>query len=384
MKSNEKILITGASGLVGGRLCEILHLTKQFKFRAMVHNPGNAARIARLPIEIVVADLLDKKAVFKAAEGCSYIVHLARDGQPVMIKGLKNLLKAAKHYNIKKFIHISSVAVYGDDPPAQSEFESCLPDPGDNSYGRIKLEQEKIIMKYLKKGVPSIILRPPNIYGPFSAYSTIMINKIINGKMALVDKGENPCNVVFVDNLIEAIILAIKCENGIGEAFFITDREKISWKDYIEAYLNILNNNYQIPNISSSVLSDEAKSTRENIYLKHTIASLKFLISGEFRKCISSIPIFRKINEILSNWFNGLNPNIQSYIRDKLSSPILLSNEKTNMYLNDIFISVQNRKVRHSIEKAQKILGYSPRFSLNDAMNMTKGWLAKARYIDSK
>ena len=96
MKSNEKILITGASGLVGGRLCELLYLSKQYPFRAMVHNPGNAARIARLPIEIIVTDLLDKKAIFKAVEGCSYIVHLARDGQPVMIKGLKNLLKAAK------------------------------------------------------------------------------------------------------------------------------------------------------------------------------------------------------------------------------------------------------------------------------------------------
>ena len=72
----EKILITGSSGLVGGALTEHLYFIEKYQFRAMIHKTGNAARIARLPIEIAKADLLNKKQVDQAVQGCRMIVNL--------------------------------------------------------------------------------------------------------------------------------------------------------------------------------------------------------------------------------------------------------------------------------------------------------------------
>lgn len=376
----EKILITGASGLVGGALCERLYLDKEYRFRAMVHSTGNAARIARLPIELVKADLLNKKEVDQAVKGCSMIVNLVRGGVPVHIKGFKNLLDAALKYNIKKFVHISSVAVYGQDPPEGSEEESFSPDPGDNKYGRLKLEQERIIQKYIKKGLPVVILRPPNIYGPFSVYSLMILNKIKADNVYLLHRGENPCNVVHVYNLVEAIILALESEKTAGEIYFITDGDPITWKDFIEANIALFEKKIILREISINDVTIK-KSCKLNA-IKSVASTFKFLISGEFRNMLSAnVPLFGKINAFAFNKFQHINPKIQKRIKMLLSSPKSIPKIENNSIKYDSFIATQNRKVKHSIEKAKKELGYEPKLNLEAGIENTKLWLKSARYI---
>src|SRR5262245_17964289 len=109
----ERVLITGAAGFMGSRLCEVLSLTQACAVRAVVHSTGSAARIARLPLEFALGDLCDAASVEKALDGCDAIVHLARGSTAVMRKGLENLLRAAIRHKVSRFVHMSSVTVYG-------------------------------------------------------------------------------------------------------------------------------------------------------------------------------------------------------------------------------------------------------------------------------
>src|SRR5262245_27972491 len=108
--SRIKIAVVGASGLVGAALCERLFFDDRFDAVAILHNVGRGARLARFPMQLRVADLLDYTQVTNAVAGCDYVVNCSRDGPGVMITGLKNLIRASRETGAKGLVHISSTA----------------------------------------------------------------------------------------------------------------------------------------------------------------------------------------------------------------------------------------------------------------------------------
>jgi predicted dehydrogenase/nucleoside-diphosphate-sugar epimerase len=382
--SKEKILVTGASGFVGGALCEYLYKQKICDFRAMIHSSGNAARIARLPIEIVMADLLNEAEVNRSVQGCSMIVNLVRGGIAVDTNGLHNLLNAALKFGVKKVVHLSSVAVYGDNPPAGSEDEAYPADPGNNKYGQLKLKQEKIIKKYVERGLPAIIFRPPNICGPFSMYTMSIIDRIRAGKILLLDEGRNPCNIVHVYNLVDAIMLGLDSTRSNGESYFITDDDPITWKDFVEAHVRMCNvemdnRSMQSDNARNSVLRNQAS------FGKSVINALKFFISGEFRGLMSkNIPLFNNINSYIYREFEKSDPKFKEYVRMKLSKPERIEKMEQDIMIYDQFMSQQNRRIRHSNKRAKSELNFKPRLDFNEGTANTYEWLAAAKYLRNK
>jgi nucleoside-diphosphate-sugar epimerase len=101
-------LVTGATGFIGGRLCEVMALTGAFEPRPFVHSTGSAWRIARFPLDFAMGDLCDGAAVHRAMDGCDAVVHLARGDDAVMRRGLENVLRAAVTHRVSRFVHISS------------------------------------------------------------------------------------------------------------------------------------------------------------------------------------------------------------------------------------------------------------------------------------
>src|SRR5262249_15112454 len=162
------------------------------------------------PIETVCGDLCDADLVQRAVRDCDAVVHLAWGSAHVMTRGLENVLRAAARQRVRRLVHLSSVAIFGNNPPPESRFETAPLRQTALVYGNQKLRQELRVLRYGKKHrLPTVILRPPNVYGPFSPFTLGLINKIRAGKMAIVDGGDNPCNLVYVDNLIQAVLLAL-------------------------------------------------------------------------------------------------------------------------------------------------------------------------------
>ena len=123
-------LVTGASGFIGGRLVERLATEEGVNVRAIVRNANRAERLRKLPLEILQADLLDLRSLLKAIEGCDLVFHCAalvretgsRDEFfRTNVKGTENILGVSCDAGAKRFVHFSSVAVYGMNPPDKTD-----------------------------------------------------------------------------------------------------------------------------------------------------------------------------------------------------------------------------------------------------------------------
>jgi predicted dehydrogenase/nucleoside-diphosphate-sugar epimerase len=370
----ETVLITGATGFVGSRLCEVLHLATGFAPRALVHSSGSGAAIARYPLDLVMGDLTDAAQARAAVEGCSVVVHLARGSNAVMTRGLEYMLRAAVDAGVRRFVHVSSVAVYGDNPPAAAHEESAPLRKTGNPYGDLKLEQERLVASYGKRfGLPFVILRPPHISGPQSHFVVAVSERITAGRLPIVDGGEHICNLVHVDNMVEAILLAIDAERAVGETFFITDRERVTWRTCLEDFGAMLG--VQLPEATGRQLRPVPRpSTRAGI--RHLSAAL---MSREVRSAALQVPAFNTMAGWLLQGYGRLPRRQQVALRRRLRParvPARAGDGALPSYdLDDYLISSQLRSVVHSCEKAERLLGYTAPVGYRQAMALTAEWL---------
>ena len=291
-----KILVVGASGFLGTRLTEKLAIDFGLRVRATFHTPAKAIRLARLPVELIECDLLERDQVMRAVDGCDVIINCAvgkvrspKDKEIAMKvyrDGTRNLLDAAEENGVSKFIHISTAAVFGfgqktDIVNESSHFKS---EHSRTFYERGKISQEMIVMGYANS-IPTIVLRPTLIYGPFSEEWAInIIERLVEHEVMLVEN-RGIANLVYVDDVIDAIHLAIDNDEASGKAFIINnDEETISWKDYV---LPFSNRTRASPNIMQpgnlgilhlkklvALCTDSAKACRDNIRSREALMVL--------------------------------------------------------------------------------------------------------------
>ena len=375
----ESVLVTGGTGFVGSRLCEVLHLTTDYQPRAFVHSSGKASYIARYPLAFAIGDLTDLSSVRRAMVGCSSVVHLARGSNPVMTTGLEHVLRAAVEARVRRFIHVSSVAVYGDNPPASARWESAPASKTGNDYGDIKLEQERLVASYGRRfGLPFVILRPPHVLGPSSHFVDALSQRLRAGALPIVDGGVNVCNLVYIDNLIEAILLSLEKDEAVGEIFFVTDKERVTWRRCLEDFGAMLG--LSVPYATADQLDvPVGSSTRDSV-----VRMTRVLLSHEFRSAVLGIPAVGAVGRLLYNGYTTLPERHRSYLRSRLKTPEPPSGPRAQSArydATDYLIASQRRHVVHACDKAERILGYAAPVGYSKAMAITQDWLHFARVI---
>ncbi len=170
--TTKRIVILGASGFVGTTLAERLWKRPEVEVIPVIHSAGTAWRLARRNVPLVQVDIADRAALGEVLRGATHVVNCTRGPRNVMIDGLQEILDSCRASSVRRFVHLSSVMVYGDPPHLDSHHEDAPTDPpsGAESYGRIKLEQDSMVRAAAAAGLPSIVLCPANISGPFSGY----------------------------------------------------------------------------------------------------------------------------------------------------------------------------------------------------------------------
>jgi predicted dehydrogenase/nucleoside-diphosphate-sugar epimerase len=240
-ETRRKVLVTGAGGFLGCRTAELLHLSGRWDVRALVRQPSSAARLARWPLEILLGDVVSPADMRRALEGCDAVVHCAvgttwppETAFRVTVDGTRTTAEAALAAGVRRFVHISSMAVHGDRVPARLDEHAPL-DPGTGfSYGRAKVLAEQQLAKVTARGLSAISLRPARIYGPFSRTFTVRpLVALRSGRLSLCGDAETPSNMVYVDNVVEAILRALDASDvERGEAFLISEPDQLSWKEF--------------------------------------------------------------------------------------------------------------------------------------------------------
>ncbi len=252
MKSNsqKRTLVTGATGFIGGRLTERL-IEESNPVRALVRHPERAGRLAARGIELIQGDVTDADSLHRAVANCQVIFHCAAlmHGSPVSadeyrrvnVGGVRNLLEAASVAAVERFIYVSSIAVYGIRP----EKNTTEADPHHTCgipYLDTKIEAEEIAFKFSRERMlPLTVIRPANVYGPCSGAWTIWLIEMIKaGKIILVDDGCGMANHVYIDNLVDGMLLVARHHKAIGEAFIISDGAHTNWKEFLGYYAGML------------------------------------------------------------------------------------------------------------------------------------------------
>src|SRR6187399_1239713 len=141
-----RVLVTGATGFIGGRLTENLHREHGAIVRALVRDIPRAARIARFPVELVHGDVTDEDAVRRAAAGTEVVFHCVHGNRPgtaqaVNVNGTEIVAQEVLRAGIQRLVHVSTMAVYGHPATGEIEETTAHEGPGD-LYTQTKREGE--------------------------------------------------------------------------------------------------------------------------------------------------------------------------------------------------------------------------------------------------
>lgn len=253
---NKKILITGATGFIGGFIVDKA-LQQGMDVWAAVRKSSSRKYLTDERINFIELDLSDKERLKKQLKDIDfdYVVHAAgvtkclhkEDFFKVNTLGTKNLINAIRDLNmpIEKFVYVSSLSVLGpvrEDRPYMEITDKDMPQPN-TAYGKSKLESER----YLESldGFPYIILRPTGVYGPREK-DYFMMAKSIKGHMDFA-VGYKPQDItfVYVEDVVQAIFLAIGSEL-IAKKYFLSDGKVYSSRTFSDLIRRELGNKWLI------------------------------------------------------------------------------------------------------------------------------------------
>jgi nucleoside-diphosphate-sugar epimerase len=367
-----RIAVIGASGFVGSTLVERLLAQAQDEVLPLIHSSGNAWRLARLGIDLPAVDLLVRDEIERALRGCTHVVNCALGSADAMVKGLQNLLAASQKNKVERFIHLSSVLVYGDPPAPDSVHEDAQTSPAKGTYGWIKLQQDRMVLQACRAGLPSVILCPPNISGPYSPYLVRVLDALRAGAFALLDDGKTPCNLVDVSNLAHAIGLALDRGTADGKRMFVTDDEMTTWRDVIEGLTSVAELTEPVPVITrEELLHLHIGDNKPSLSL---VQSLKHLGSHDVRAALRKDPLWAKAEQALRQTVTRLGKVVTEQLRWSVAGPLPIPKVHRGPQYNVPLCMQQLRGVRHACDLAKQALGYTPLYTFAASMRAFCAW----------
>jgi nucleoside-diphosphate-sugar epimerase len=354
MKPDMKILVTGAGGFIGGWIVETLWLRGFKDVRAGVRRWSSAARIGRFPVEIVLCDVMDKKQVEQATEGLDAVIHCAVGPGDVIVKGTENVLMASQRHGVKMFVHLSTIDVYGT---ATGDVDETTPyQYTGNAYGDSKIEAEKLCWEYITKGVPTVVLRPTIVYGPYcKLWIMKYADRLLSGKWGVFKGfGEGTCNLVYVQDLVSAIFLSLDSEKAIGEAFNINGPDLITWNEYFRRFNDALG---QPP-----------------------LAEIEFGRAKLSSNLITPVKVTARF--VLQRYAPTVT---RIYQKSGVAQRLMKRAERRMITTPGKQELLQfSRKARYSISKAESVLGYTPKFGIDAGLELSARWLDHETLLSHK
>jgi dihydroflavonol-4-reductase len=220
------ILVTGATGFIGGHLLEALSAAGE-RVRCLVR------RKTDLPAEPAFGDLARNEGLADALRGVRAVIHLAGVTKALRpeeyytgnVAATRHLLQAA--CGVERFVHVSSLAAIGPGSHGRPVTEDDEPHPLTH-YGRSKrMAEESVRASALADR--AVILRPPVVYGPRDTDVFQMLKSVSRGWTVQIAGGERRFSAIYVKDLAQALLLALRRAPANAAAYFVAHPDPVTW-----------------------------------------------------------------------------------------------------------------------------------------------------------
>lgn len=221
-----KLLVTGASGFLGGHVVEALH-REGHEIIVLARKTSNLSAVKKSIDEVRFGDLTDRESIVEASKDAEMVFHCAgavkmvapyKELNKINVEGTLNLMRAIAESGVERIIYASSLGVHG-----MRNGEGLLKD----KYCRSKAEAERVFFdECSKSGIEGVALRPGVIYGPrdFNA-SYPMFKHAEGGEVMLVGGGNTRFPLIYIEDLVEVFLKAMKKEEASGQSFDLSGED---------------------------------------------------------------------------------------------------------------------------------------------------------------
>jgi nucleoside-diphosphate-sugar epimerase len=229
-----RLAVTGITSGVGMRLAEMA-LARGHEVRGLVRDParGDARRIAAGGAHLIHGDLDATAALGEVCRGADAVLHLAAhvgdqgtaaEFEHTNVTGTRHVVEAAAAAGVRRFVQLSSTAVYGRPDRGQVTEEWPVKKIG-LPYEDTKSDAEQLAFRRgAELGLEVTAVRPPIIYGPYDRNFMPRALQAIRGRrFLLIDGGRAPLNVVWVDHVVDVLLLGAEHPAAVGQAFNVMD-----------------------------------------------------------------------------------------------------------------------------------------------------------------
>jgi 2-alkyl-3-oxoalkanoate reductase len=236
-----RALVTGATGFIGSRLCRELK-KKGWDIRALVL-PGEVTRhIKKFVSEIKSGNITEPETLAGIGNDMDVVFHLAarvldygskEQFYDPIYTGSQNMLEAC-HEGAKRFVFVSSIAACGLGRHLKGVKESDPTQKSGIPYNDAKADAEVLVKTFQDKFLNGcVIVRPANVIGPKSAWVDELSRQFLKSMVPLIDGGQHSASLIFVNNLVDGIILAATEAKASGQIYQFRDDWDVAWKQYL-------------------------------------------------------------------------------------------------------------------------------------------------------
>jgi len=244
------VFVTGATGFLGGVMARTL-AARGAHVKALARRPGRDKYLQGIAnLEMVSGDLSDASPLAALMQGCDIVFHVAAQlggtyavQYPPNVEGTRHMAQAAAQAGVKRFIHISTLAVYGPRIPDLVTEDTPL-NPGAAPYNRTKAEAEAALHNVAQQtSLVSTVIRPGMIYGPRSAAWTNGLFRLAARRpLVFVGDGSGSAHAIYVDDVADLALTAALHPAAAHEAFNAVSDPAPTWRDLIGGYAALAHN----------------------------------------------------------------------------------------------------------------------------------------------
>jgi nucleoside-diphosphate-sugar epimerase len=364
LRPGTKVAVTGATGFVGGRLVEVL-VEQGVHVTCLVRRGAISTRLQQTRANLRVIDLTETQVVCAALGRIDIAFHCAYDRADTgwNYRALSALI-AACSANACRLVHVSSWVVYQlPDEGGVTEETAESTYTGRYADTKRKLEHE-ILRAICEEPLSAAIIQPTLVYGPFlGSFMKDPLDQLRYGTVVLPDRGEGLCNLVYVDDVVSAMILAGLHSAALGQRFLVSGPEPVTWRQFYEEMARAIGANgpqYR----PAEIIARENKKVRNLLR-----------VAADPDRVIRRLAQNKWCRKFVEASIAVLPQGIHKSTQDRLFGPSTRRRGQVHIPNLAQLKFMQSRMTINS-GKARRELGYAPRFDFAAGMVPTSAYLS--------